>query len=163
MRHPPHTGQPAAPLSTSRIIGVGSPFGADRLGWEVAEQLRSGRLLAMAPPPEILCCDRPGPRLLELLAGVDFAIILDAMSAGLAPGAVRCLEARALEREEAQFSSHGLGLATTLALGQALGQLPPRLYVLGIEGGDGDMPAARPAAEAAARFIMALAAGDPAG
>lgn len=163
MCHPPHPGPPATTLSAPRIIGVGSPFGADRLGWEVAERMRSDRLLTIEPPPEILCCDRPGPRLLELLSGVNLAFILDAMSAGLAPGTVRCLTADELEGEDVRFSCHGFGLASTLALGRALRMLPPRLHVVGIEGGEGTMPDVRSAAESAARLIMALADGRRAG
>lgn len=150
-------------MSAPRIIAVGSPFGTDRLGWEVAEWLRSGHLLTLAPPPEILCCDRPGPRLLELLSGVNLAFILDAMSAGLAPGTVRCLNTDELDGEDVRFSSHGFGLVSTLALGRALRMLPPRLHVLGIEGGEGTMPDVRSAAESAARLIMALADGRRAG
>ncbi len=146
-----------------RIIGVGSPFGSDRLGWDLALALE--RPLA-ALSPEIRCCDRPGTRLLDQLDGAEFAIILDAMSAGLPPGSIRCfapqeLEDSVSENDAKVLSSHGFGLSETLALGRRLGLLPPHLYVFGIETGmemgeQGDSAPHADLVAELARRVMAL-------
>ena len=67
-----------------RIIGIGSPFGDDAVGLEVA------RILAEAPPPdcEVIAADRPGATLLELLDGAEAAILVDAVQSGNAPGLI---------------------------------------------------------------------------
>ena len=48
-----------------RIIGIGSPFGDDAAGLEIA------RVLAEAPPPncEVIVADRPGMALVDLMEG----------------------------------------------------------------------------------------------
>jgi hydrogenase maturation protease len=65
-----------------RIIGIGSPFGDDAAGLEVA------RILAQAPQPncEVIVADRPGANLLELLRGTDSAILIDAVRSEGSPG-----------------------------------------------------------------------------
>ncbi len=158
----PHPGghRPALTDIPPRIVGVGSPHGNDRLGWEIA--LALARLLAKLAP-EIRCCDRPGMLLLEQLDGAELAFIIDAMAAGLRPGSIRCFTSAALFRATGGqtaplLSSHGFGVAEALRLGRLLDLLPPRLYVLGVETGEGAAPVdvAQASAEAA-RLIMAVA------
>ncbi len=85
--------------------------------------------------------DRPGPGLLERLGGCDAAVLLDAMHAGGEAGAVRQVERRELATADRLFSGHALGVAEALALGERLGLLPQRLYIVGIEMGGGLPPA----------------------
>jgi len=144
-----------------RIIGVGSPFGSDRLGWDVAAELGRKGLAARVPAGQlsIRYCDRPGAALLEMLAGAKLAVILDAMTAGLPPGSIRCFSVEELKSDAALLSSHGFGVASALALGQALEMLPARLFVLGLETdhhGAVQQEVARLAAESS-RCIMQLA------
>jgi hydrogenase maturation protease len=65
-----------------RIIGIGSPFGDDAVGLEVA------RRLAEAPPPncDVVAADRPGTDLIELLRDIQGAILVDAVRSGAPPG-----------------------------------------------------------------------------
>ncbi len=167
MRHSPPQCDNKPALTPVRIIGVGSPFGSDRLGWDVAAELGRNGLVARFPGGQlsIRCCDRPGATLLEMVAGAKLAIILDAMTAGLPPGSIRCFSAEELNSDAALLSSHGFGVASTLALGRALDMLPARLFVLGIETGcHGAVPqeAAQLAAESS-RIIMQLAEAAPPG
>ncbi len=117
------------------ILGVGSPFGADRAGWLAVERLAAGDL----PARHCACdlrfeqCDRPGSRLLALLQEADAAVIIDAMRAALPAGAVRSFTPEALGADSGLFSSHGFGVAEALALGRQLGGLPSRVTVVGIE------------------------------
>ena len=75
----------------TRILGVGSPFGDDRLGWIAVDLIRdsawyrsraAGSLSAQA-------FDRPGPALLAAMDGAAHAVLIDAMQSGAAPGTVR--------------------------------------------------------------------------
>jgi hydrogenase maturation protease len=80
----------------------------------------------------------PGLSLLELLAGSQAALIVDAVRSGGIPGTLHVLE----ESQLAAFmpesgSAHAWGVAETLALGRRLApeRLPGRLRLLGIEAG----------------------------
>ncbi|WP_459867259.1 hydrogenase maturation protease [Endothiovibrio diazotrophicus] len=119
---------------TALVLGVGSPFGDDRLGWVLVERLRASGFPARVPEVRFETADRPGALLLAALEGVEEAILVDAVEGGLAPGEIVRLEGTAVEgRAESLFSSHGLGVGPALQLGRALGQLPPRLILYGIQ------------------------------
>jgi hydrogenase maturation protease len=115
-----------------RIIGVGSPVAGDDLGWAAIEALEGAGLNRCA---DLLRLDRPGPALLDYLQGRSRVILIDAMQAGLEPGSVRALSPEELITSAQPPSSHDLGLAETLALARALGCMPARLYVIGVEAG----------------------------
>lgn len=125
------------PHKTILILGVGSPFGADRLGWQAVAALERQSLAAQFPHLDIRFeqSDRPGSRLLTLLGQADAAIIIDAMCAGLPAGSVRRFAIDELSAESGLMSTHGFGVADALALGQALGGLPGKMVVVGIEMG----------------------------
>jgi hydrogenase maturation protease len=113
-----------------RIIGIGSPFGDDAAG------LIAARRLAVAPPPdtEVIEADRPGATLIELLAGVDAAILIDAAHSGAPTGTLHDLDLHDLPRQTiALVSSHGLGVIDAVQLACALGHAPTRGRVLAIE------------------------------
>ena len=83
---------------------------------------------------------RPKPRaaieLLEVLAGRDRAIVIDAVTSGAAPGTVHvmALDSTALvPRSLGGVSSHGFGLAEVLGFAERLGRPMPRLCLIGIE------------------------------
>lgn len=122
-------------MSPVRILGIGSPFGDDRVGWEVIARLRTGGYLARFPAGAIAaeCCDRPGAGLVAHLAGADRAILVDAMRSGAAPGTIRRLADTDIDATAGLLSSHGFGLAEALALARALGAAPRRLIVFGVE------------------------------
>jgi len=119
----------------TRIIGVGSPFGTDRLGWAAIEYLRAAGIEQRQSEGEIALWaeDRPGLGLLVAMRGAELVILIDAMHSGLPFGTVRRLETEQLIRRAGSISSHDIGVAETLAMGSTLGDLPPRLVILGIE------------------------------
>lgn len=122
------------------IIGVGSPFGSDRLGWLAVEWLQQRELDKRFPELNLLfeLADRPGALLLDRLGSVDAAIIIDAMQAGLPFGTVRQFTPeQLLARHTGLCSSHAFGVSEAIELGAALGALPPRLAIIGIEMGNG--------------------------
>lgn len=118
-----------------KIIGIGSPFGDDRFGWEAAEALRhSAAMNAIAPGRiEILALDRPGAMLPAHWQEADLVILLDAIRSGAAPGTRHCLEARDLSSTSTLCSSHGFGIVSAIELARTLGDMPSRLLVRGIE------------------------------
>lgn len=117
-----------------RIIGIGSPFGDDRLGWLAAEMLRAAPALQSAAGQiEILVLDRPGSALLSHWQNADTVILIDAMRSGQTPGSLHCIAADRIDGDSSTTSSHGFGVAAALDLARALGELPDRCYVCGIE------------------------------
>jgi len=118
------------------VIGIGSPFGDDRIGCLMIDELRrSERVLShLGREVELLSVDRPGAGLLSLLEGKERVVIIDAVITGGAVGQLhRWTESAVIEDKYTANSSHGFGLAQSLALGRALGILPQHLKILGIE------------------------------
>jgi hydrogenase maturation protease len=112
------------------VAGIGSPFGDDRVGWEVVAALKA----ALPEPAAIrtLTLDRPGAALVNALHGVQHAIIVDAaQDAHATPGTLRWLAPSAIEASNSA-SSHGFGLAEALALARALDAAPARIEVLAV-------------------------------
>jgi len=74
--------------------------------------------------------------LLEDWAGEESVTVIDAMSCGAPPGTVRRFDVggRPLPAGFARSSTHALGVVEAVELGRALGRLPRRLIVYGIEG-----------------------------
>jgi len=117
-----------------RIIGIGSPFGDDQLGWHIVDALeRDSCLPASWQSIYFIKADRPGINLLELMRDGDTVIIVDAMKSGAPAGTVRRFAASEIEEMNAPVSSHGFGVAAVLAMARALDQLPERLFIYGIE------------------------------
>jgi hydrogenase maturation protease len=118
-----------------RVIGIGSPFGDDRAGLEVA------RRLAVAPPADttVWLADRPGVELLEMVDGAAAVILVDAVRSGAPEGTVHDFALDAVPRPPLRSaSSHGFGVGDVLALARALGRLPPRGRVIAIEAARAD-------------------------
>jgi hydrogenase maturation protease len=138
-----------------KVIGVGSPHGFDRLGWEVADTLRNRTTAAGWRPGEVSIerCERFGAPLLAQLRTSKRAVIVDALKTGARPGALLRIALTEPGGVPCGLSSHGLGLATTLELGRALGTLPPVITVLGIEADD---ETAAPTADQVNRLCQAL-------
>ena len=128
----------SALLAPLRVIGVGSPFGADRLGWETVQLLQRRPVLASLQPAclSLLQLDRPGAALLDYLSGAEEVIILDAMKNGGRPGQLLRLTGEAVGQAPVKLSSHGFGLRETLNLARVLGESPGQTWLMGIEVGE---------------------------
>ena len=115
------------------MIGIGNEFrGDDALGLHVARELRSHALDGVS------MMEHAGERLMLIDAWRDreCVIIVDAISSGSIPGTLRYFDASSAElpRPFLRYSSHALGVAETIQLASRLQELPPRVYVYGIEG-----------------------------
>ncbi len=116
------------------VIGVGNAWrGDDAAGLAVARRLRACR------PAGLRVVEREGEPLdlLDEWADADEVIVVDAVRSGSPPGTIHRIEAteRPLPVESFYTSSHLLGVGETVELARALGRLPGRLLVHGIEGG----------------------------
>lgn len=117
------------------ILGVGNRFRRDDgVGPAAAEILAAQGVDALA-------VDGDGATLATLWEGRSTVIVIDAMQSGRSqrePGAIRRLDANAGELPHGCgfFNSHAFGLAQAVETARALGRLPPRLIIFGVEGDD---------------------------
>jgi hydrogenase maturation protease len=114
------------------IVGVGNRFrGDDAAGLSAAARLRE-----RFPALRVVECDGDVARLLEAWAGEEAVVVIDATASGAAPGTIRRFEAHRepLPAAFARGSTHAFGVAQSVELGRALGRLPARVVVYGIEG-----------------------------
>jgi hydrogenase maturation protease len=116
------------------VIGIGSPFGADDVGWRIVKSLRnSSRLSAFSSQLTFEQSDRPGASLLAMLEDKEDVVLIDAMVSGATPGTVKLFHPDEIAEATGLTSSHGFGVRDALMLGKILGLLPARLQVVGVE------------------------------
>jgi hydrogenase maturation protease len=115
------------------LIGIGNPLrGDDAAGVAVAERLRAAAPAGIT----VVACDAEPSRLIEAWEGADSVVLVDAVASGAGPGTLHRFDASAepIEARALRSSTHAIGLAETIELARALGKLPPRVVVHGIEG-----------------------------
>ncbi|MET0765944.1 MAG: hydrogenase maturation protease [Blastococcus sp.] len=114
------------------VIGVGNEFRQDDgVGPSAVALLRS----RVVPGLRLIDSDGQPTQLLDAWANAELAIVVDAArSEPPAPGRIHRLLLRpASSSTVAGVSTHGLGLADTVALAEVLGRAPRRLVVFGVE------------------------------
>ena len=114
------------------VIGIGNPFRHDdAVGLEAVRLLSARGIEARAHGGDLA-------GLIELWTGAQQVILVDAVSSGAAPGTLHWLDASRTElpREVFRASTHVIGLADAVELSRALGTLPERVLVFGVEAGD---------------------------
>lgn len=122
------------------LLGIGSPWQWDRTAWMVLKAMQYNKncqRLISQQRLTITLLDRPHLQLLEHFQFEKVNIIIDAIlldspfgttiKTKVDPTFIAELENSSLP----QYSSHGINLAQTLALGSALNKLPEHLYFLG--------------------------------
>jgi hydrogenase maturation protease len=122
-------------MSKIKVIGIGSPFGDDSIGWEAATKLKE-REIIQSYLPEILSIethDRPGVRLLEIMGGADTVLLIDAIVSGNPVGTLYRFVNNDIYELNSLVSTHAIGVVETLQLGRALHQLPDNIILYGIE------------------------------
>ena len=147
-------------MSGVRILGIGSPSGDDQAGWLVVDVLLASGLLGGR---EVIVekLDRPGANLIRLLENASRVILVDALQSNGEVGEIRRFDREDWPGYCHGLSSHGFGVIDALSLAQALGSLPPRLDLYGIEIGPvvpGDEPG--DSIQAAARQLAKLIAAE---
>ncbi len=152
-----------------RILGCGNPLVADDgVGVEAARRLASR---GVPPGVELIEAGTPGLGLLEMIAGADKAVIIDAVISGSAPGTIHRFTGDQLpKREFIPFSLHGFNLVDALEFGRKVQpeSLPREIVIIGVEAGDtafgaGLSPAVEQALPRVIDAAMAEVAGENAG
>ncbi|MDQ8202073.1 hydrogenase maturation protease [Pelagicoccus sp. SDUM812003] len=141
------------------VLGVGNPdWGDDRVGPAVAERIQNANndsVEARSVFGELF-------DLMVAMKGHRQAVIVTAIRSHGAEGALHVFDASKspLPTELfGNFATHDFGLPEALELIRTLGELPPKLIVLGIEGRDSTplasmSPRVREAIEEASRWIV---------
>jgi hydrogenase maturation protease len=133
------------------VVGVGSPWrGDDAAGIAVARRVRE-----RGGDARELTGDMSA--LVELWAGREHVVVVDAARSGAAPGTLHELRAdRDALPSGLRSSTHAFGVADAVELARALGRLPARLDVLAVEGAEFGLGA--PLSPAVAARVLELGA-----
>lgn len=138
MFHPLPNHDGAADMSQLHVLGIGSPFGDDQVGWEAIQLLQQKPALDRFHPDQlhIAYCDRPGMHLLELMKPAQTVVLIDAIKTGAMIGSVQRFQNEEIEGVNDSLSTHDLGIAAAIKMGAALQVLPPNVILYGIEVND---------------------------
>ncbi len=116
-----------------RVVGLGSHSGDDALGWLVVEQLQQ----AIREGGIEFHCVLGGQGLLDAMDGKGTLVLIDAVGAAGVPGTVHRLDGFEGRLDVLRpATTHGFGAAAALELAAAVGLLPPRVVVFGMEVAD---------------------------
>lgn len=117
---------------TVRVIALGNEMACDD-----GAALAAARALEGLEGVEVVLAGRPGPGLLDLLDPARPTLVLDVIRQGARPGEIVRLGLGEITRaaiDGGPLSSHGLGVAQTFRLAEALGRELPRGELIGIGG-----------------------------
>jgi len=121
-------------MSNIRIIGIGSPFGNDTLGWQVIRKIRAQGCIGPATIEnlDLIEADRPGAQLIQLLQGAKQAILVDAILDPGQTGKIVRVDKDQMALSPSSISSHEFGVSSAIALADKLGLLPESLSLVGL-------------------------------
>jgi hydrogenase maturation protease len=115
------------------VVGIGNAWRCDD-----GAGLAVARLLRGTLPDEVEVLEREGEptALIDSWEGAESVWLVDAVSSGAPPGTLHRLDASEEELPAALFraSTHHFGLPEAIELARAVGRLPGRLVIYGIEG-----------------------------
>lgn len=124
------------PLSNEQektlIIGVGNEYRSDDgAGLVVARRLRR----RVGDDFVVVEQTGEGASLIETWRGASSVIVIDAVTSGAEPGTIHRFEAniQSLPKSFFRYSTHAFSLAEAIEVARALGELPARFVVYGIE------------------------------
>jgi len=140
------------------VVGVGNAYrGDDGAGLAVAERLRE----RVPAGVDVVTCEQEASRVIDAIEDREAAVLVDASSSGSAPGTVHRFDASAYAVPARAFrsSTHAFGVGEAVELARALGKLPRRVVVFGVEGeefgaGEGLSPAVAAAVEPVAEAVL---------
>ncbi|MTE15209.1 hydrogenase maturation protease [Nocardia aurantiaca] len=113
------------------VIGVGNEYRRDDgIGAAVVRHIEKLGL----PEVQVALCDGEPTGLLDLWAGAELAVVVDAvLCEPSTPGRIWRTTVDALRGLTRATSSHALGIPDALPLGRILGRLPAELVVIAVE------------------------------
>lgn len=118
-----------------RILGIGSPFGDDQVGFAVVNALEQSTAIQPLIPKQVqlYSCDRPGTYLLTLMHGASTVFLIDAIQTGAPIGSIHRFCKEDIITHPTTLSTHAIGLADTIQIGAAISLLPQNIVLYGIE------------------------------
>jgi len=121
-------------MSEVSVIGIGSPFGNDTLGWQTIEMLKQQHMLATLLPERVnlIATDRPGVNLIQMMHGASFVILVDAILDEHHNEDVIRLSKDQIITAKNVLSSHSLDVASAIALADKLRVLPEKILLMGL-------------------------------
>ena len=149
-----------------KILGIGQSMrGDDEVGLEIVRRWQKSHGADYPQYPiEAETAESPGLTLLGHIAGLDAAILVDAVQSGAPAGTIhKLIEEDLLDFGAGTGSAHGWGAAETLSLGRQLApeDLPEKIFIIGVEAvqfelGEGLSPAVRNAIPEAVEMINVI-------
>ncbi len=116
------------------VVGIGNPYRRDDGVGHAAARLARHEL----PEADVVLAAGEPTRLVDLWAGRDLVVVVDAVRGGGPPGSPHRVEVGVdpFPVAAGSHSSHGPGVEAAVGLAGALDRLPSRLVVLGVEPAD---------------------------
>lgn len=137
------------------VVGIGSPHGNDRLGWDVVDAV--ARHLEPGSAAVTVRRAQVPSDLLDWLDECDRLIVCDACRMGMPLGSIRRWNWPDPEILSQQLAgSHSWHLPGVLELSATLGRLPPEVIVWGAEAGSETAHPATPLSPELAATVSAL-------
>jgi hydrogenase maturation protease len=153
----------AAASASSLVLGLGNPVRSDdSVGLQVVRRLRQ---LGLPEGVTIEEAASAGLDILDLIAGYDQLLIVDAIDCGAEPGTVMELSLADLDTTVTRhvISTHDDGLLDALELGRRLKlDLPERISIIAVQAADtttlseGCTPPVQQAIDEACRVVVGL-------
>ncbi len=115
------------------LIGIGNSLrGDDSAGREIARKISARRFEGITVTEE----SGETAGLLEAWRGWDSVILLDAVCSGAKPGTIFQIDLAkdSIPRDWTNYSTHSMGLAESIEIARALGELPEKVFFVGLEG-----------------------------
>jgi len=121
------------PCREKILIGIGNEYrGDDGLGLLVAREIRRRAL----PGLRVIEASGEGTALIATWQGAHCVLVVDAVTCGQLPGTLYRFDASRVQipTDFFHYSSHTFGLAEAIEMARNLHELPPAMFVYGIEG-----------------------------
>lgn len=120
-------------MKSAWLIGVGSPFSNDVLGWQVVDALKDHNITVEGWQVNYAKTNRPASALIEYLEKADMCFILDALeNQPMTQTSAVFLTADQLQGLSSCHSSHALGVAEALVLAEKLGSYTRQPKIIGL-------------------------------
>ncbi len=119
-----------------KILGIGSPYGDDKVGWMVIDNILKEQEKFKNNIPNRLVIekhDRPGMHLLELMRGAYMVYLVDAVISSKPIGTIHKLYKNEIKELKSVLTTHDVGIAQALEIGEAISSLPKEIIFYGVE------------------------------
>lgn len=104
-------------MAIIKIIGIGSPFNMDKIGWDIGSTLQQRHFSERFSQHDVTIISNATPSSIALLAdGTDLLILIDALTGHTTQGEIHKLTLDSIDENEKSLSSHGLGIKQMLSI-----------------------------------------------